>query len=78
MIRFQSTRGDPATVPLSTALVRGIAPDGGLYVAERLPRRAGNVAETPSANAPVSVKGDIGDISDGGHGFLRVRPLLSG
>lgn len=39
MIRFRSTRGDPSAVPLSAALYRGIAPDGGLYVAERLPRR---------------------------------------
>lgn len=66
MIRFQSTRGDPATVPLSTALVRGIAPDGGLYVAERLPRRAveefsgqGSLAEVGETLLRPFVVGDL-------------------
>lgn len=40
MIRFRSTRGEPSTVPLSAALYRGIAPDGGLYVPESWPRRS--------------------------------------
>jgi threonine synthase len=32
-----STRGSGAPVPLSEAIARGLAPDGGLYVPERLP-----------------------------------------
>jgi len=37
-VKVGSTRGGPADLPLSEALLRGTAPDGGLYVPERLPR----------------------------------------
>lgn len=36
-MRFVSTRGQSAAVSLSTAIAAGLAPDGGLYVPERLP-----------------------------------------
>ncbi|MGF1456008.1 MAG: threonine synthase [Alphaproteobacteria bacterium] len=36
-MRFTSTRGGDAPVTLSTAIARGLAPDGGLYVPESLP-----------------------------------------
>jgi threonine synthase len=35
---FVSTRGGVAPVPFRTALFEGLAPDGGLYVPERIPR----------------------------------------
>jgi threonine synthase len=38
-VRYASTRGGPSA-SLSEALVRGLAPDGGLYVPERWPRVA--------------------------------------
>jgi threonine synthase len=38
-MRYRSTRGGAAEgVPLSEAIARGLAPDGGLYVPERFPR----------------------------------------
>lgn len=39
-MRYVSTRGDSATVDFSTALVEGLAPDGGLYVPELVPELA--------------------------------------
>jgi len=36
-MHFVSTRGQSAPVSLSTAIAAGLAPDGGLYVPERLP-----------------------------------------
>lgn len=36
---FRSTRRDSAPVPVSAAIERGLAPDGGLYVPESFPRR---------------------------------------
>ncbi len=39
-MRFVSTRGAPGAVTLSQAVRAGIAPDGGLYVPEALPRLA--------------------------------------
>ncbi len=39
-MRFQSTRDRAHAVSLSAAVARGIAPDGGLYVPETLPRLA--------------------------------------
>lgn len=36
-MRFISTRGSSAALPFSDALCAGLAPDGGLYVPERLP-----------------------------------------
>lgn len=49
-MRFVSTRGPAESVSLETAIRRGLAPDGGLYVPERLP--AANVEP-----------GAIGDLS---------------
>ena len=37
-MRFQSTRDASHAVGLSTAIARGLAPDGGLYVPTSLPR----------------------------------------
>lgn len=37
-MRFVSTRGESEPAPLRTAVLRGLAPDGGLYVPERVPR----------------------------------------
>ena len=39
-MRYLSTRGAAPAVSLSEAVQNGIAPDGGLYVPERLPRFA--------------------------------------
>lgn len=39
-MRFHSTRGRAAPVTFDEALVRGLAPDGGLYVPDRWPRFA--------------------------------------
>lgn len=38
MIRFKSTRGGCRPVGAAEALLAGLAPDGGLYIPERLPR----------------------------------------
>ncbi|MEH0022668.1 MAG: threonine synthase [Desulfobacter sp.] len=38
MIRFISTRGNTDPVGFDTAVLQGFAPDGGLYVPDRLPR----------------------------------------
>ena len=45
-VRFVSTRGQVAPTPIDTALVAGLAPDGGLYVPDAIPRLA------PAAPAP--------------------------
>ena len=37
-ILYRSTRGDKEIVKSSTAILRGLAPDGGLYVPDHLPR----------------------------------------
>jgi threonine synthase len=37
---FHSTRGAPERIDFSTALLRGLAPDGGLYVPEHWPRHS--------------------------------------
>ena len=37
-MRFVSTRGQAAPATLSQAIAAGLAPDGGLYVPESLPR----------------------------------------
>ncbi|MDQ1345013.1 MAG: threonine synthase, partial [Pseudomonadota bacterium] len=37
-MRFLSTRNPSHAVGLSAAIARGLAPDGGLYVPETLPR----------------------------------------
>ncbi|MHC4918843.1 MAG: threonine synthase [Planctomycetota bacterium] len=43
-MHFVSTRGGSPPVPFSTAMVQGLAPDGGLYVPERLPQDKHDVA----------------------------------
>ena len=37
-MRYISTRGRSPAVPISQAIAAGLAPDGGLYVPEMLPR----------------------------------------
>ncbi|MFM7657493.1 MAG: threonine synthase, partial [Burkholderiaceae bacterium] len=37
-MRYQSTRGHPATPGFSDILLGGLAPDGGLYLPERYPQ----------------------------------------
>ena len=37
-MQYQSTRGHNAAVSASEAIVRGLAPDGGLYVPQEFPR----------------------------------------
>ena len=37
-LRYHSTRGAAPAVPISQAIAAGLAPDGGLYVPEQLPR----------------------------------------
>lgn len=39
-MRFFSTRGEPAGLSLSEAILRGLAPDGGLYVPDAWPKLA--------------------------------------
>src|SRR3546814_13826454 len=39
-MNFISTRGNTPPTSIDTALVAGLAPDGGLYVPERIPRIA--------------------------------------
>ncbi len=39
-VRYHSTRSTTPTVPISQAIAAGLAPDGGLYVPERLPSLA--------------------------------------
>ncbi len=47
-MRYLSTRGDAPPVLASTALRAGVAPDGGLYMPEELPRfSAADFADTP-------------------------------
>jgi threonine synthase len=49
-MRFISTRGASPALPFSAALGAGLAPDGGLYVPERLPRfSADDVEALPDA-----------------------------
>lgn len=50
-MKYRSTRGGAPAVTLSRALEQGIAPDGGLYVPERLPRAA---REMPLATAALA------------------------
>jgi threonine synthase len=49
-MRFVSTRGASPALPFSAALGAGLAPDGGLYVPERLPRfSAADIDALPDA-----------------------------
>jgi threonine synthase len=47
-MQFRSTRGAPERVDFSTALLRGLAPDGGLYVPLEWPRVRGRAISTPA------------------------------
>ena len=53
MMQFASTRGEAPHVGLSAALTAGLAPDGGLYVPERLPQRT--AADFDGAHTLVAV-----------------------
>jgi threonine synthase len=65
-MRYVSTRGGSPPVALADALVRGLAPDGGLYVPDRVERWApGDVADLPSM--------PIGEI-----GRRVLRPYVAG
>ncbi len=37
-LRYHSTRGRSPAVPISQAIAAGLAPDGGLFVPEKLPK----------------------------------------
>lgn len=47
-MRFVSTRGGTAPTSIDAALIAGLAPDGGLYVPERIPAFAPATAQTAS------------------------------
>ena len=47
-MRFVSTRGGTASTSIDAALIAGLAPDGGLYVPERIPAFAPATAQTAS------------------------------
>jgi hypothetical protein len=54
-MRYVSTRGGGEPVNFSTALLRGIAPDGGLYVPEAWPRYEARPAPSALSNAAAEV-----------------------
>jgi len=56
-LRFVSTRGAAPDVPLSEAIARGLSPDGGLYVPERLPTLA------PSSLADLSSLAELASVA---------------
>ena len=62
-MKYFSTRGDRTPVSAAAAIVRGLAPDGGLYVPERLPRydlnRLRSLAALDYQARAVSVMGDF-------------------
>jgi threonine synthase len=62
---YRSTRSDRAAVPPELALIEGIAPDGGLYVPDSLPRL------DPAALAP-------GELSYAELSYLVLKPFLPG
>jgi threonine synthase len=63
-MKFVSTRGGSAPVTLSGAILQGIAPDGGLFVPERLP--AVSLPDFPrSAALPAIAERLIGPFADG-------------
>lgn len=49
-IKYVSTRGDKEKVTASQAILRGIAPDGGLYVPETFPKLDKSLAELKGLN----------------------------
>ena len=55
-MKFHSTRGDSPPTSLGAALVAGLAPDGGLYVPESLPRFTASEFEADSSLAAVATR----------------------
>jgi threonine synthase len=53
-VRYVSTRGESPPVPLSAAVERGLAPDGGLYVPEPFPAAPPDVLEGDGPLAEVA------------------------
>lgn len=49
-IKYVSTRGDKEKISASQAILRGIAPDGGLYVPENLPKLDKSLEELSALN----------------------------
>ena len=49
-IKYVSTRGDKEKVTASQAILRGIAPDGGLYVPETFPKLDKSLTELKGLN----------------------------
>ena len=49
-IKYISTRGDKETVTASQAILRGIAPDGGLYVPDKFPKLDRSLEELGKLN----------------------------
>ena len=50
-MKFASTRGQTPPTPIDAALVAGLAPDGGLYVPERIPEVAIEPGDTLAQTA---------------------------
>jgi len=48
-MKFRSLRGHSPAVDFPTAVLQGLAPDGGLYVPEHMPRISGNFLESDPA-----------------------------
>ncbi len=65
-MRYVSTRGDSPAVDLRTALFEGLAPDGGLYLPERLdPLPADWIAARPGAELPDTATGVLRPFTTG-------------
>lgn len=54
-MRYLSTRGGSARVDLSAALTAGLAPDGGLFVPERVPRVSPGQFDSSASAAQIAV-----------------------
>src|SRR3546814_290365 len=85
-MNFISTRGNTPPTSIDTALVAGLAPDGGLYVPERIPRIAldrplPTLADTAQAVlapyfAASSLRGRLADVCRQAFSFdAPLRPL---
>ena len=85
-MNFISTRGGAAPTPIDIALAAGLAPDGGLYVPERIPtlrdtRPEATLADTAHAVlapyfAASSLRGPLAGICDRAFSFdAPLRPL---
>jgi threonine synthase len=90
-MRYQSTRDPAHTAPLTEAISRGLAPDGGLYVPERFPRleaeHFAGVEEVPGIAARLlspffegsALEGDLPSICRSAFNFpIPLRPLRDG